>query len=756
MRLCCGKVSDSEAAEVTTFDKWLLQIGDGSFYSDVDNDLIKVPTDICIMPSNDPIGSIVDAVYPSLLQKYNDPTYLQEREILTPKNEMVHELNDTIMKMIQGEGRTYFSSDNVCKSSVNTNDEDLLYPTEFLNSLRFPGIPNHEVQLKVGTPVMLLRNLNQSEGLCNGTRLIVTHLGCLPETWKSLSSVNNHHKKDPNVKFSIKSFKVPELYIEVPQTATVGSLKQKTPLAFRSYNGTSCCNSTDDKQLQTQFNAMNISDSRCASLVKSVICAAVEPLASFSAVEHEQFKFDKFSTELFRTDSVPRRLPILCNSKTSENSNKSSQTKNDFCSEVWTTCQNVSIISSPFAPSVKSNSTKLTDLWKSQIGFCNEFGGASGVGSQANKLSSGQCSDHLSKPPIFVLLKRCLFDSDDEGNLMHGIIRKNQVNRFKDKLNEGSVFIIKNFKVVESIGGYRPIQNSLKIIFFPTTAIKNLSEDIVEIPVNGFEFINPDVIDSRVNNNIVLSDVVGCLYEIGDIESVGSKWKKRDIHILTDYLPREEEMFLNRMDIKELLEAEWSSELQEYIVTVKSKIIEIHNYFGWYYISCNVCSKKIEPTNSIYRCHNCNKDCKFPLVRYKIHLKVTDRTGDTTFILFNAVAEKLLDTSAHKLFNKLTTANNDVSVQLWIPDDNLEVQYKLRKEEKGKNLSKNETDPKDQGTNGLTKQMNNQVSVDELLTDLEDYEDEAHVTNSAKNRKRRNLIIDDEELSVQDTNKFKK
>ncbi|KAH0695824.1 hypothetical protein KY289_013306 [Solanum tuberosum] len=65
-------------------------------------------------------------------------------------------------------------------------------------------------------------------------------------------------------------------------------------------------------------------------------------------------------------------------------------------------------------------------------------------------------------------------------------------------------------------------------------------------------------------------------------------------------LPIEEEMFLNRMDIKELLEAEWSSELQEYIVSMKIKIIEIDNYFGWYYISYNVCSKKIEPTNSIY------------------------------------------------------------------------------------------------------------------------------------------------------------
>uniref|UniRef100_A0A3Q7JMB5 Uncharacterized protein n=1 Tax=Solanum lycopersicum TaxID=4081 RepID=A0A3Q7JMB5_SOLLC len=89
----------------------------------------------------------------------------------------------------------------------------------------------------------------------------------------------------------------------------------------------------------------------------------------------------------------------------------------------------------------------------------------------------------------------------------------------------------------------------------------------------------------------------------------------------------------------------------------------------------------------------------------------------------------------------------------WIQDDNLEVQYKLRKEEKGKNLSKNETDPKDQETNGLTKQM---VSVDVLLTDLEDYEDEVNVTNGAKSRKRRNLIIDDEELSVQGTNKVKK
>ncbi|KAG8390851.1 hypothetical protein BUALT_Bualt01G0126600 [Buddleja alternifolia] len=41
------------------------------------------------------------------------------------------------------------------------------------------------------------------------------------------ATVKSHQKtKDPHVKFSIKSFKVPELYIEVPETASVGSLKR--------------------------------------------------------------------------------------------------------------------------------------------------------------------------------------------------------------------------------------------------------------------------------------------------------------------------------------------------------------------------------------------------------------------------------------------------------------------------------------------------------------------------------------------------
>ncbi|XP_065632649.1 telomere repeat-binding protein 3-like isoform X2 [Quercus suber] len=55
------------------------------------------------------------------------------------------------------------------------------------------------------------------------------------------SSVLGHqasfHSKDSHVKFSIKSFRVPELFIEVPETATVGSLKRTIMEAVTSILG---------------------------------------------------------------------------------------------------------------------------------------------------------------------------------------------------------------------------------------------------------------------------------------------------------------------------------------------------------------------------------------------------------------------------------------------------------------------------------------------------------------------------------------
>ena len=62
--------------------------------------------------------------------------------------------------------------------SLDTNDEQERsnFPIEFLNTLNFSGMPPHELKLKPGAIVMLLRNLNSKKGLCNGTRLSVKGL----------------------------------------------------------------------------------------------------------------------------------------------------------------------------------------------------------------------------------------------------------------------------------------------------------------------------------------------------------------------------------------------------------------------------------------------------------------------------------------------------------------------------------------------------------------------------------------------------
>jgi len=74
------------------------------------------------------------------------------------------------MKMIdrfQGEEILYHSFDSAMDDPHN------YYPFEFLNTLTPSGLPPHVLKLKIGCPIILLRNIDPANGLCNGTRLVV-------------------------------------------------------------------------------------------------------------------------------------------------------------------------------------------------------------------------------------------------------------------------------------------------------------------------------------------------------------------------------------------------------------------------------------------------------------------------------------------------------------------------------------------------------------------------------------------------------
>lgn len=89
---------------------------------------------------------------------------------MAAKNKDVDHLNFVIQNQIAGELHSYKSVDLVMDENEATN-----YPTEFLNSLDVPGLTPHNLKLKVGSVIILLRNPNAPK-LCKGTRLIVKNL----------------------------------------------------------------------------------------------------------------------------------------------------------------------------------------------------------------------------------------------------------------------------------------------------------------------------------------------------------------------------------------------------------------------------------------------------------------------------------------------------------------------------------------------------------------------------------------------------
>ncbi|GKB83931.1 ATP-dependent DNA helicase PIF1-like protein, partial [Tanacetum coccineum] len=126
MRLGSG-ATDCERKEIQDFADWILDIGNGN------------------------IGGKNDG----------------ESTVEFPDNMLIPESDDHV-----GDEKIYESSDSV--SVVDADDTNFnldLYTTNFLNTINVSGLPHHMLTLKIGTPVMCMRNIDQKARLCNGTRL---------------------------------------------------------------------------------------------------------------------------------------------------------------------------------------------------------------------------------------------------------------------------------------------------------------------------------------------------------------------------------------------------------------------------------------------------------------------------------------------------------------------------------------------------------------------------------------------------------
>ncbi|XP_033231613.1 uncharacterized protein LOC117182622 [Belonocnema kinseyi] len=149
-----------------TFSKQLLDIGDGKVAVHENTECIKLPTDFCIIINSQ--NALIDQIFPDIDTQYLNHEWLTERAIFAAKNVDVKDLNFKIQHLLPGDLVSYKSIDTVCDTNEAVN-----YPAKFLNSLDLPGTLPHHLRLKVGYPVILLRNLNPPQ-LCNDTRKYCT------------------------------------------------------------------------------------------------------------------------------------------------------------------------------------------------------------------------------------------------------------------------------------------------------------------------------------------------------------------------------------------------------------------------------------------------------------------------------------------------------------------------------------------------------------------------------------------------------
>ena len=170
-------------AKLNAFSKWLLELGEGKLKIHNDINPFATTIDDKYISKSTTDEEFVHEIYNNLSSHFDNNNinnlnankkYFLNRAILTTKNCTVNDLNATIIENITPNDNpihTYIATNSV--SPEDAWQADLQYLKHELPS----GFPLHKLQLKVGLPIMILRNLDVDSKLCNGTRLIITHLG---------------------------------------------------------------------------------------------------------------------------------------------------------------------------------------------------------------------------------------------------------------------------------------------------------------------------------------------------------------------------------------------------------------------------------------------------------------------------------------------------------------------------------------------------------------------------------------------------
>ena len=143
---------------------YLDSIGDGQF-----RDVPILYLNICHTAAE-----IIDFVFPDHI--LGDSVACVSRSILCPTNRQVDAYNMAVLEKVIGVGRYYLSADSIKEA----DDANITPPNGYLDYHRLhtpPGLPPHNLYIKVNGIYRLMRNLSIDRGLVKNTRVIVKGIG---------------------------------------------------------------------------------------------------------------------------------------------------------------------------------------------------------------------------------------------------------------------------------------------------------------------------------------------------------------------------------------------------------------------------------------------------------------------------------------------------------------------------------------------------------------------------------------------------
>ncbi|XP_050275044.1 replication protein A 70 kDa DNA-binding subunit D-like isoform X2 [Quercus robur] len=123
---------------------------------------------------------------------------------------------------------------------------------------------------------------------------------------------------------------------------------------------------------------------------------------------------------------------------------------------------------------------------------------------------------------------------DEQGNHIHARIKDAFVHQFRESLQAGNIYYIKNFGVIPYQIDYKIVTNEHMIKFYATTIVKPAESDHPSIPKYKFECVLFEHLSGRCDKKVHLTDVIGKVSTISPVyekDKDGKPLKRRIIKI---------------------------------------------------------------------------------------------------------------------------------------------------------------------------------------------------------------------------------